>query len=136
MASFDAKELYALAADLGRAPRNAAPYLGKAIEVTSRKVKEAWAAKVGGGLNARLPGSIDYELVGASGISAIGGSVLVSDIGFNLAKFASPLGFISEYGTVAHPARMYGVTVLGESTADFEKGVDAAIDDALKALNL
>jgi hypothetical protein len=136
MASFDAKELHALAADLGRAPKNAAPYLGKAIEVTSRKVKDGWAAKVGGGLNAKLPASIDYEMVGASGFSGFGGSVLVSDIGFNLAKFASPLGFISEYGTSKHPARMHGVSTLGETNADFEKGVDAAIDDALKALNL
>lgn len=139
MADIDSTELSKLAADLGKAPDSIAPYLGKAIGVTSLKIKQAWAEKVGAGFNSQLPRSIDYTVKGAAGI---GGSTIESEIGFNKSRSAGALGNISEfgsqseYGTLMHPARGFGLASLNENEPDFEKGIDAAVDDALKALGL
>jgi hypothetical protein len=134
MASIDASELYKLAADLGEVPDNAGPFIGKAIGITSLKIKRAWAEKVGSGINAALPYAIDYTVTGGAGK---GGSVIESEIGFNKGRFAGELGNISEYGTPGrHPARGFGAAALHENEDDFEKGIDLAIEGALRAVNL
>ncbi|QIS38614.1 hypothetical protein [Clavibacter capsici] len=133
MADIDSTDLFKLAADLGEAPDNIAPYLGKAIGVTSLKIKQTWASKVGSGLNAALPRAIDYTVKGASDR---GGSSIESEIGFNKGRRAGALGNISEYGTLFHPPRGFGAASLQENEADFEKGIDAAVADALKAVGL
>jgi hypothetical protein len=133
MANSGAADLFKLAADLGRASSNAAPYIGKAITVTSVKIKQTWAKKVGSGIHPALPSTIDYTIKGAGGR---GGSVIESEIGFNKDKSLGALGNISEYGTLFHPYRGFGAASLNENEADFEHGIELAIDDALKAAGL
>jgi hypothetical protein len=133
MADIDASDLYKLAADLGEAPNNAGPFLGKALGITSLKIKRAWAEKVGPSLHPALPYAIDYTVKGSAGK---GGSVMEAEIGFNKTRFVGALGNISEYGTLYHPPRGFGAAALHENEDDFEKGIDLAIEGALRAANL
>jgi hypothetical protein len=134
MASIDASDIFKLAADLGEVPKTTGPYLGKALGVTSLKVKQAWAEKVGSGLNPALPYAIDYTVKGGRG--AGGGSLMESEIGFNKSRRAGALGNISEYGTLFHPPRGFGAAALQENIDDFEKGIDFALATALRMAGL
>lgn len=133
MADIDSSDIFKLSADLGEAADNVGPFLGKALGITSLKIKRTWAEKVGSGLNPALPYAIDYTVKGSAGK---GGSFVESEIGFNKGRRAGALGNISEYGTLFHPARGFGAASLAENEEDFEKGIDLAVENALRAVNL
>jgi hypothetical protein len=133
MADGAGDDLFKLAADLGKVSSNTAPYLGKAIAVTAIKVKEAWRGKVGTGIHPALPSTIDYTI---TGVGSRGGSLIEAEVGFNKSRSVGALGNISEYGTLFHPARGFGAAALAENEADFERGLELAVDDALKAVGL
>lgn len=91
-ASFDFTEVDALAADLGDVPAKAIRNVRKAVEVTSRNVKDDWRnlSKGMSGRHAKAyPNAITYELTElADGI--------VSDIGPELDRNQGALGFLEE----------------------------------------
>jgi hypothetical protein len=132
----DSTDIFKLVADLGEAPQNVGEYVAKALGVTSLKVKQTWAAKVGRGIHPSLPSAIDYSIKGASGRFGTGRSYIEAEIGFNKGRFAGPLGNISEYGSLYHPARGFGLASLQENEADLEAGIAFAVEAAMSRVNL
>jgi hypothetical protein len=123
---YDFSDVSKLAADLGRVPDNAGPFLRQAITGTSMGVKKAWQQPLKG--SATLPGlvsalSFDIKSDGKS---------IESEIGFDLGRGQGPLGGISEFGSPTIAGRGYGLKALEDNQADFVKGIEAALDDALK----
>ena len=120
--------------DLGEVPDNAGPNIRTAMVVTSRSIKDTWASKVGGspGLGG-LARAVTFDL---SGFQGFGTTVLESEIGYDKSRAQGPLGNISEFGSAKHPARGFGLASLQENEADFERGQEQAIDDALREAGL
>ena len=97
-----------------------------------------------------FPYSITYDIgvgygqtLGQSVGSVIGGgiasaqsSTLRAEIGPDKGRAQGALGNLIEYGSVNNPPQgiMHGAVQANE--ADFDKGVDKAIDDALKVVGL
>lgn len=133
-ASFDFSEIKALAADLGDVPKKTGPLIRKAVEVTSRYVRDDWRKNVSGLIHApAFPSSITYDLKGFSGFGA---TVIESEIGPDKGRAQGALGNLLEYGSVNNAPRGDGAGALQKNTADFEKGIGIAIDDGLKAAGL
>ena len=133
----DFSELMSLAADLEEAPDNLPKYLGKALGVTSKKVKESAAKKVSGRKHfSQAASAIDYELTGYSG--AVSG--MSSEIGYNKDKAAGKLGNLVEFGAPNSGNQLSPggelQAALQENEGDFETGVSAAVDDAMKEAGL
>ncbi len=133
----DFGELDRLAADLGSAPQTLPKYLRKALEGTARDVKDDAVKRVGsrkyfkGGASA-----IDYELSGFSGAA----SGMDAEIGYNKSRRAGRLGNLIEFGA---PRSNNSLPPGGElqkaltaNREDFERGIVAAVDDALREVNL
>lgn len=129
----DFSDITKLAADIAEAPREVRPNLRKALEVTSRNIKDAWASKVAGspGLEG-LQGAVSYDVLSDNSSVA----PITAEIGFDKSRRQGPLGNISEFGSVHHPPRGYGLAALQENAADFEKGIDIAVEQAMKAAGL
>lgn len=147
----DFDELMELSADLNAAGSAVAPFARKAVERTARHVKDDARKTVRGrrGLG-HAANAIDYELKGrADGLDA--------EIGYDKAKPAGPLGNLIEFGAPNAKAHMLkngrNVPVPGaparplapshdlgnallNNEDDFERGVEAAVDDALKEFGL
>lgn len=133
-ADFDYSELNRLAADLGEAPKKSGPLLRKALEVTARNVKDSWRSKLKGSQSLPgLPAAVSYD-VNAHKVFGVG--ILEAEIGFDKSKPQGPLGNISEFGTPKTPPRGFGHAALQENTEDFEKGIELAIDQALREAGL
>lgn len=134
MSDTDWSDFNKLEKDLGEVPENAGEGIATAMGVTSGRIKKDWADKVDGseGLGG-LAASVNYDL---SSFKGFGVSVLESEIGYDKSIYQGPLGNISEFGSIKHPARGYGLAALEENADDFEKGQQKAIDDALKAAGL
>ena len=133
----DFSELMKLAADIESAPDAVPKYLRKALDVTSIKIKEDAQASVRGrkGLG-HAAAAIDYELAGSSGSV----SEMSSEIGYNKGKGAGKLGNLVEYGAPNSgnqlaPSHDLGNALLNNES-DFEKGVEAAVSDALREAGL
>lgn len=127
---FDFTELNRLTADIAEAPRSAANNVRKAVEVTARHVKDGWKGRVEGseGLEG-LSRALSYDITGGSGIRA---DSIEAEIGFDKSRGGqSPLGNISEFGSIKHPPRGYGLASLQEQIPDLEKGLGMAIGDIL-----
>lgn len=136
MPEIDNSELNKLAADLGKVPARSGRNLRKAIEVTARNVKDTWREKASGSTSfPDFPRAITYDVEGSG--SRATGSNLQAEIGPD-AELGYPgsWGAILEYGSVNSPPRGYGHAALQENEADFERGIDRAIDDALRAAGL
>ena len=132
--SVDFSELSRLAADLGAVPKTSGPKIRQALEVTSRKVKDAWRDKLKGSSTLPgLPGAVSYEVATFQGFGA---SVFQSEIGFDRDKSQGRLGSISEYGSINNPPRGFGHAALQENADDFEAGLAIAIEQSLKESGL
>lgn len=130
-------ELMSLAVDLESAPKSLPKYLRKALDVTSMKIKKDAQATVRGrkGLG-HAAGAIDYELKGSSGSV----SEMSSEVGYNKGKPAGALGNLIEFGAPNSgnqlaPSHDLGNALLNNES-DFEKGVEAAVSDALREAGL
>lgn len=132
---FDFTDLTRLGADVGDIPREAAPLLRKAIEVSGFNVRDSWRDRLKGSPTIPAGGaSITYDIKGGQGIR---GSQLEAEIGPELGRPAASLVGITEVGAPEGQApRNYGPAALHDNEADFEFGVRTAIDDALKGLGL
>jgi hypothetical protein len=133
-ADFNYEDLDRLAADLGEVPKKTGPLLRKALEVTSRNVKDSWRSKLNGSRTLPgLPAAVSYDV---STFRGFGASVFQAEIGFDKDKPQGALGNISEYGTPKIAPRGFGHAALQENTGDFEKGIELAVDQALKEAGL
>jgi len=129
-ADADFSELNRLARDLSEVPKNSGPLLRKAVEVTSGKIKSSWRDRLKGSATLPgLPGAVSYDIEAT-------GTTLAAEIGFDKSKPQGPLGNISEYGTPKVAPRGFGHAALQENADDFEKGIEIAIDQALKEAGL
>lgn len=123
-------DLYRLALDLGTVPGNSGRNLIVAFNVTSGKIRKTWQGKLRG--SAYLPGlpqALSWDVTAS-------GTTLESEIGFDKSRGQGALGNVSEFGTPRSPGRGFGLASLEENESDFEKGIEIAIDQALKEAGL
>lgn len=147
----DSSELDKLAADLGQVPAESGENLRKAIEVTARNVKDTAKRNATGMAHApAFPHSITYDVgvgyeqsIGQQAMSVIQGgissarvSVLRAEIGPDKERPQGALGNLIEYGSVHNPPQGIMHGALQENEADFERGAEKAIEDALKKAGL
>lgn len=138
----DASDISKLAADIGKAPSKSGRTLRQAIEVTAVKIRDTAREKASGLEHApAFPASITYD-VGAN-LSLLretfgdgGADTLIAEIGPDKDRPQGALGNLLEYGSVNNSPRGIMHGALQENQADFEKGIDKAIDQALKEVGL
>lgn len=119
--------LHEMVADLGRAMTLAPVAVRKAVEVTSRTIKDDARARARGiGPHAKLyPSSIGYDIT-------IDTPVLVqSEIGPDKGGPQGPLGTILENGSIHNPPHPHIGPAADAAEADFEAGLDMAIAGTL-----
>lgn len=151
MPDIDNSDLSKLSADLGSLPRAAGPFLHQAVEVTARNVRDTARENATGMAHApAFPHSITYDVgigyaqnfgdsvasVLAGGISSAQSSTFSAEIGPDKGRPQGALGNLIEYGSVNNPPQGIMHGALQANEADFEKGVEKAIDDALKKVGL
>lgn len=143
MAETDLSELAQLTRDLGEAPEKAGPFLVSALKFTAVNIKKDAAKSVGQSTHWKAAaGAIDFDV---DAIASNAGSSLTVEVGYNKDKPAGALGNLREFGA---PDATYGgksaplapsndlLLALEANEADFEHGIDLAIDDALGAIGL
>lgn len=125
----DFSELRKLAADLSAAGPAVRPFARQAIQVTARHMKDDWRAGADRSGLGGYAGDITYETREmAYGIAA--------DIGPTPGDSGS-FGFVEEGGGDVQSAPQHAARKALESNeADFERGVEKAVSDALKAVGL
>lgn len=135
MSDLDASDFSKLSADLGEVPERSGRTLRQAIEVTARHVRDtARENAVGMGHAPAFPYSITYDIEGSG--SRATGSQLSAEIGPDKERPQGALGNLIEYGSVNNPPQGIMHGALQANEADFERGIDRAIEDALKAVGL
>ena len=129
-ASFDYTDLTKLAVDIGAVPGDTSENVRTAVKVSSLNIKNAWKAKLQGSATLpALPNAVTFDMAeSAAGVE--------SEIGFDKGRKQGALGNISEYGTPKTAPRGFGLASLNENQEDFERGIEIAIDQALKAAGL
>jgi len=132
----DVSALDKLSADLGTVPDGSGKRIRQAVEVGARNVKDSWKTKISGSRGvSRGAASISYDI---KGTAAASGSEVSAEIGPVLSGPGGqgPIVGQVEMGTPTLAPRGYGLAALKEEEADLEKGLDLAIDQALKAAGL
>lgn len=122
-----ADDLNALARDLGEIPKATAPFVRKAVEVSARNIKDLIRNEYTGAR--QLPGaaaSISYDKLDGG---------LGADIGPELGGQGSIVGLVDE-GAPRTPGRKRIPKALNDEAPGFEKGIELAIEDGLKAAGL
>lgn len=128
---FDFSELNILAADLTKAKVASPKKVRQAVEVTARKVKDAWKEKLKGTQGVpRGAYTITYDLNAKPGQ---GSSVISAEIGAERGRSQAPIVTVIEFGSPVNnlAPRGYGSGALQENEADFIKGLEIAIGDLL-----
>lgn len=127
--SIDFSDFDRLAADLAEAPEEAKRNIPKALEYTARNVRDGWRGRLEAspGLEG-LPYAITYDI---DKNTVFGVDEYRAEIGADKSRNQGPLANISEFGSIKHPPRGYGLASLQEQQADFEKGLGIAIGDIL-----
>ena len=128
------EELMQLAADLEQGGEAISGNVRKAVQVTSTKIKEDAKASVKGRKNiGHAAHAITYDTKESS-------AGVESEIGYSKDKPAGKLGNLIEYGAPnsgnqLSPSHDLGNALLNNES-DFEKGVEAAVSDALREAGL
>lgn len=135
---FNFEELDHLQADIESAAEQVEPLLHKALGVTSGKIKRRAARAVGKRRHFRAAAqAIDYDITTFSGFGA---NVIQSEIGYDKEKTAGALGNLIEFGAPGSPNTLSPgnelATALHAEEADFVKGVETALDQAMKKAGL
>jgi hypothetical protein len=128
---FDFSELNQLAADLTKANVTMPKKVQQAVEVTARKIKDAWKEKLKGTAGVPLGAyTITYDLDAKPGQ---GSSVISAEIGAERGRKQAPIVTVIEFGAPGNnlAPRGYGAGALQENQADFIKGLEIAIGDPL-----
>lgn len=138
----DNSEFDKLRADVGAVPSLSGKYLFAAATVSARDVKDTARENATGMAHApAFPRSITYDV--SAGYSLLretfgtgGADTIVAEIGPDKDLPQGDLGNLIEYGSVNNPPQGIMHGALQANQAGFERGVDRAIDDALKELGL
>jgi hypothetical protein len=129
----DNSDLSRLAADVGRLPGEARPFLRQAAGITARKIQRSWRDEASGIPHAPyFPASITHEVRSSNSPIA----PIEAEIGPDKNLPQGALGNLIEYGSVNNPAQGLGHGALQRNEGDFERGIDRAVADALKAVGL
>lgn len=132
----DVSELTALAADLGKVPDVAGPFIRSAVQFTATNVKKDAAKAVGASTKGWKPaaGGIDYDIKADAGEK----SSLTAEVGYNLAKPAAHLGNLREFGAPGENLAPHNdlANALEKNQDDFQKGLEIALRDAEKKAGL
>jgi hypothetical protein len=129
----DVSDLAKLAASFGEVPKGAGQNIRKAVEVSARNVKDEWRKRLdGSGSLGQATRSISYELKGGR---AIRGSQITAEIGAELGGQGSLVGIV-EYGSPTLAPRGYGLRALEDTTEDFQRGLEKALEDAERKAGL
>lgn len=151
MADVDNSDFSRLASDLGKVSDASWRNMQTAIEVTARNVKDTWRENAKGMPHApAFPASITYDVgvgydqsigqavssVVSGAISRARGTTLRAEIGPDKNRAQGDLGNLIEYGSVNNSPMGLGHGALQANQADFERGIDKSVDDALKAAGL
>lgn len=136
--TFDFDDLNRLAADLELASKDIGPFLDSAIKFTSVRVKRGAARKVSRRRHFRqAAAAIDFDVKHFKGFGA---HVIESEIGYDKDKAAGQLGNLVEFGAPNSPNALAPgnelVTTLHEEEPDFIRGVEKAVDDAMRKAGL
>lgn len=138
----DSSDLSKLSADLRFAGATAKPFLTKAMEVTGRNIRDTARKNATGMAHApAFPYSISYDFVGSAGglLGALRGGAsheIELEVGPDKDRAQGALGNLIEFGSIRNPPQGIMHGALQANEADFEKGIDRAIDDALKSAGL
>ena len=135
---FDFSELTRLAADIDEAADNVMPLIETALGVTSLRIKRGAARKVSRRRHFRqAAGAIDYDVRHFAGF---GGASAESEIGFDKDREAGALGNLTEFGAPGSPNALTPgnelASTLHDEEPDFVRGVERAVDDALRKVGL
>lgn len=133
---YDLSQLTELSADIGTAIPGGKGFFRQALEVTARHVKDDWNTSLSavGGHAKRTARAISYDVTDFQGF---GGSTIEAEIGA-IRGSGRQAGVVRllENGSVKNPARGYGAAALHANEDDFERGVEQAVDDAMKKAGL
>jgi hypothetical protein len=141
----DSSEFDKLAVDVSFFPQDAMGFFRQAAEVTARNVKDTARENATGMAHApAFPYSITYDFVGDSHGGGALGAFVGGRGGYDFAVEIGPdkdlpqgdLGNLIEYGSVNNPPQGIMHGALQAHEADFEKGVDRAVNEAMKAIGL
>lgn len=138
----DTSDLSRLGADLGDVPATSGRYLFTAMEVTARGTRDTARENATGMAHApAFPQSITYDV--SAGYSLVrevfgggGASTISAEIGPDKDRPQGDLGNLIEFGSVNNPPQGIMHGALQANEANFERGIDRAVDDALKELGL
>lgn len=126
-------DLAKLQQDLGTIPYHSGRFVNTALRRTAHEVKEAWRDHASGpsGSHAKAyPYSIDYDVEGTW-------PQYKAEIGPNLGRKQGALGILEDApGGVTASPQSARPKLMTAAEADFEKGLDAAVGDALKRAGL
>ena len=125
-------DLSRLERDLGTVPRHSGRFVKPALEKTAFDAKRSWqghAKGPSGGRAAKYPAAIDYDVKGDF-------PKYEADVGPSLGGQGS-LGILEDApGGVRSAPQKARPKVVRDIEADFEKGLDRAVDDALRRAGL
>lgn len=131
----DNSDLSKLAVDLGAVPERSGRNLRKAVEVTARHVRDTARENAMGMAHApAFPYSITYDVKGSGNNGA--GSQLEAEVGPDKDRPQGALGNLIEYGSINNGPLGIMHGALQANEADFERGIQIAIDDALREVGL
>ena len=121
----DFSELMSLAADLSDAPAKANRNIKKAIEVTSRHIKDDSAQQADRSGLSGYAASIDYDIT-------FPGGAIEAEIGPNLGKRQGSFGFLEDAtGDVRSAPQNALRDALRANEPDFLRGLEIAVFDAV-----
>lgn len=140
--SIDHSELDKLSVDVGDVPAASGKNLFAAVEVGATRIRDTARANAAGMAHApAFPASITYDI--GAGYSLIretfgggGADSITAEIGPDKQRPQGALGNLIEYGSVNNPPQGILHGALQANEADIERGVEKAIDSALKGLGL
>lgn len=130
----EAAELRQLARQLDQVPPNAGPFIKKAVEITARNVKDDFRDNLAKAAGNRLRGvapAVDYET--SSGGRGVYEAEIGPRLGFAQGSFA---GWFEDGAVDGVPGMKPGERAMKANEADFDKGLEIALADALKAAGL
>lgn len=123
-------DILRLAADLTAAGPAVRPFARKAIQVTAHHVKDDWRSAANRTGLAGYAADVTYETRELA-------SSIVADIGPTPDGDQGSFGFVEDApGGVYSAPQHAGRDALEHNEADFERGIDAAVADALRAVGL
>lgn len=125
MTDVDFSELMKLAADLGDVDRKVAPFVRKAVQVTSYKIRDDWRKEAKRSGLAGYAASVTYETKESR-------DGITGEIGPDLGRNQGSFGFVEDAGGGVRSAPQHaGRSAARKNEADFVRGLEKAIGDIL-----